>query len=701
MTLSPEDQQRIDALKRFFVLNHTPSDDELGRIVRFAGHLFGVEYAFLTLREDNGFEKLAASHGFDMATIPDDAVFFQREDGPSIPIVVEDATLDRRFAGNPLIHLTSPARLYAGVPLKSSQGFTLGTLAVMDTAAQELNSSGMATLADIGALVEPVLQLIQARREQEAANAALANCQALSDAAYAASSALASGIQAFSDAATHVGPAVSASRVAMFIHATGPEGRVAATCYDHWTDGTKRSIAEPGAVIDYESEGLTLWPQAFAERNAISAEASGPLLSASGAQFIAAIPLAYEDTCLGFVLLDRSSLWSVAELTTLQLVFAPLAISIARTAEKSMPAIAESSPIPIAIVGTEGQIQMVNDAARTLLGPDIGRSLNEIIVLPDLHLLTAGVLKAHSGEIEPVEVRLHGSEGDERHMRILASPIDFDGQAATQLAFVDISDNKRHEASLVAERDQALKATEAKSAFLASMSHEIRTALTSILGNAEFLTDELEDDQLEMAQTILGSSERLLQTLNSVMDMERLEAEGDAPTLSPVQVNRLLLDTVRVFEGQAAKRGLAVICEEAKQPLYAWADEGGLMRVIDNLVSNALKFTEKGGVRLRVASKNDTILLEVQDSGIGMAKEFIPHLFDEFKRENGEPSRSSAGSGLGLALTKRLVDLMGGQISVKSRKGQGSMFRVALRAAPAPTVANGDGIAIQPARTPS
>ena len=123
--------------------------------------------------------------------------------------------------------------------------------------------------------------------------------------------------------------------------------------------------------------------------------------------------------------------------------------------------------------------------------------------------------------------------------------------------------------------------------------------------------------------------------------------------------------------------------------------------MLDNLVSNALKFTEKGGIRLRASAENEWICLDVQDTGMGIGEDFLPHLFDEFKRENGEPSRTDVGPGLGLAIAKRIVDLMGGQISVSSRKGQGSVFRVVLRAAPPPlsVTVGGDGVAVQQAET--
>lgn len=706
MSLTPEDQQQIDALKRFFVLDHTPSENELERIVRFTGQFFCVTYSFLTLRQEDGQEKVAAAYGFDMDTLPEDAVLFQREEGPSIPVAVADASIDSRFEKNPLIHEENAARLYASVPLKSAQGFRLGTLAIMDTAEQKLNGAGMAMLANIGALVEPVLQLVQARSEQEASATSLAHCHALSNAALAASGALAAGANNFIDALGMIGPAASCTRAALFIHTAGSDGRLEAACYATWQAQGAEPIARPGDALDFESEGLGAWPRAFLARTPISEEATGPFFTTGQTQFVAAIPLAVEEARPGFILLDRASPWDDAELTTLQLAFAPLAASIGKPDGGSQTEIIETNPIPIALVdGPEANFLLANGAARELLGMSAdtvaGQTLITYASEASRNLLATFLAQALHAKPAPVEVYLQNNVGDERLVCITASPIAYENRPAVQLALVDISAERQREATLVAERDQAKQTTREKSALLAGMSHEIRTALTSIIGYAEFLADELDADQLDMAQTILGSSERLLQTLNSVTDMERLEAGGDTPPLEPVSIGELLLETARVFEGQAAKRELAFVCEGTEQALFAWADKGGLTRVLDNLVSNALKFTEKGGIRLRASAENEWICLDVQDTGMGIGEDFLPHLFDEFKRENGEPSRTDVGPGLGLAIAKRIVDLMGGQISVSSRKGQGSVFRVVLRAAPPPlsVTVGGDGVAVQQAET--
>ncbi len=707
MPLSSQDQQKLDALKRFFVLDHAPSEHEIGRIVRFAGELFGVKYAFLTLRREDGSENIVAGYGFDVEALPPDAVLFKRDDGLSIPVAVADASQDSRFELNPLVHSEGAARSYAGIPLKSAQGFTLGTLAIMDGAAHELNSEGMAMLANVGALVEPVLQLVQSRREQEMSASSLARYEALSGAAVAAADALFRGTDGFSEALAHLGPAVFCPRAAVFSHATSVDGKQTATFVAGWNEPDVEPLVESGWTFDFESEDLTSWTDAFVTRQPASQAASGPFLTARRARFVAAIPLANGQVRPGFVLLDRASPWSEVELRALQVAFAPLS-QVRQEIKRAAPTdVLEACPIPMAVVNAaDWKFVFANKAAREMLG--LGEGGIETLAftghatLADREALASLIANAQNSNRPAIDIHLHDGRGDGRLVHLVTSSFPSDGQSATLLAWIDISEFERREAALVDDRDRAVDATKAKSAFLASMSHEIRTALTSILGYAEFLADELDADNLDMAQTILGSSERLLQTLNSVMDMERLEAEGDSPALEAISLGEMVQVAGRVFAGQAAARNLAFVCEGAQDPAFVWGDQGALTRVLDNLISNALKFTKQGGIRLRVSSAEGGVCLEVQDTGVGIEEDFLPFLFDEFRQEKGHASDRVGGSGLGLALTRRLVDLMGGEIAVTSRKGQGTVFRVTLRSAASPDSSSvgGDGMGARAVRVP-
>jgi signal transduction histidine kinase len=231
----------------------------------------------------------------------------------------------------------------------------------------------------------------------------------------------------------------------------------------------------------------------------------------------------------------------------------------------------------------------------------------------------------------------------------------------------------------------------------------MRTTLTTILGYAEMLSEEPDDEARSMGAAILGNSTRLLHTLDSLLDIARLEASGRPAPLVPVDVGAVVEAVAAPFRPRADSRDLAFFTAGTDLGAHAWADPGALSRALGHLLTNAFTFTDQGGIRLRIHSEDDWVGVEVQDTGCGIAADFLPRLFDEFEREEGEQGRDGKGSGMGLALTKQLVDLMDGEVTVTSLKGQGSVFRVVLRAAPAPAsplatlpgdaVPSGDGFA--------
>ena len=253
-------------------------------------------------------------------------------------------------------------------------------------------------------------------------------------------------------------------------------------------------------------------------------------------------------------------------------------------------------------------------------------------------------------------------------------------------AMMDLSERKALEDALVGAREEAETAARLKSALLANMSHEIRTPLTAVLGYAEILADEAPDDLRVYAETIRRGGERLLGTLNSVLDLAQIEGGTYTVRTEPVCVlaeARAACDALRPL-ASAKGVGLAV----GGTPAAALADRAALGRVLNNLVGNAIKFTSAGSVSLRVEAHPGGVVLRVSDTGAGISEAFLPRLFDEFRQESEGDGRAHEGNGLGLAITRRLVDLMGGEIAVESALGKGSTFTVRLPPAEAPCAAD-------------
>jgi len=242
----------------------------------------------------------------------------------------------------------------------------------------------------------------------------------------------------------------------------------------------------------------------------------------------------------------------------------------------------------------------------------------------------------------------------------------------------DITERKAYEEGLIAARREAERLTQLKSQFLANMSHEIRTPLTGIIGFAEILTQELEGDPREFSSIIQTSGERLLETLNSVLDLSKLDSGQLRTHMRSFNVVAVTADTVEALQALAIKKGIQLVLSADAPELEVTSDPALVTRLLNNLIGNALKFTTEGEGWVRLREEQDSVVIEVEDSGIGISTDFLPHIFDEFAQESDGMTRDYEGSGLGLAISKRLVDLLHGTIAVESELGKGTTFTVHL-----------------------
>ena len=213
-------------------------------------------------------------------------------------------------------------------------------------------------------------------------------------------------------------------------------------------------------------------------------------------------------------------------------------------------------------------------------------------------------------------------------------------------------------------------------AYLSNMGHEMRTQLTGILGFAEVLEEELTGRQKETAQLVRRSGQRLLHTVNEILMLSRLEAGGVTLHPQEVDVTAEIAEEVQLLLRWAEEKGLGLHVRQPATSVTARIDPGAFRRVLENLVSNAIKYTERGTVEIGVKADAERLYLTVRDTGIGISPEFMPHLFEEFTREATGVAGRQEGTGLGLAITKRLVEMMHGEIHVESEPGKGTRFLV-------------------------
>lgn len=242
----------------------------------------------------------------------------------------------------------------------------------------------------------------------------------------------------------------------------------------------------------------------------------------------------------------------------------------------------------------------------------------------------------------------------------------------------DVTERRYHERTLIEAKEAAEEMARMKDAFLANMSHEIRTPITSIIGFSDVLMEETTGDLHEMARLIKVGGERLMLTLESVLDLANLESGSIILRHERIDIVGHVRASLSLFRPGASLRGLYLELDAESEPMYMDIDPAALARVFNNILGNALKFTIEGGITVRVASSDEAVVLEVVDTGIGIEDDFRPRLFDEFAQESQGLARSYEGTGLGLAIARRLVDLMNGTIDVTSRKGGGTTFTLVL-----------------------
>jgi PAS domain S-box-containing protein len=299
--------------------------------------------------------------------------------------------------------------------------------------------------------------------------------------------------------------------------------------------------------------------------------------------------------------------------------------------------------------------------------------------------------KESDGPLFDEEYRIVRPSGEVRWVHSVAwsYTIGDDGELRQAGYAVDVTEQVERRQELVAAKQEAEELNRLKTAFLANMSHEIRTPLTSIIGFAEILQDELGDEHGRAPELIHAAGERLMNTLDSVLQLSRLEA--DAIRLRPKQLDvcEEARETMVLFEQQAEKSDVALSIETPPSPQMACADPSALQRVLQNLIGNAVKFTEEGRVTVRVAPTSPPdgaaesgeagwVCVEVEDTGVGISDDFLPNVYEAFEQESTGTRRSHEGSGLGLTVVKRLVELMDGVVGVESERGEGTTFRVYL-----------------------
>jgi PAS domain S-box-containing protein len=403
---------------------------------------------------------------------------------------------------------------------------------------------------------------------------------------------------------------------------------------------------------------------------------------------------------MGFQRKDGAVLWVIANVTLVDeagaegIIEATLVdITDRKQAEEvreRLAALVESSNDAILGKTLDGVITAWNPGAERLFGYSsseaVGSSIRMLIPADRANEEKEILSRVRRGErieqFETVRVRKDGRKID---VSVTISPIK-DGSGvvvgSSKIAR-DITDSKRAEEEMRRAKETAEAANRAKSQFLANMSHEIRTPMNGVIGVAGLLLDtDLTPEQRQYAGIVRTSGEALLNVINDTLDFSKIEARKMTLERSDFDLNTVLQDSVTVLAMKAKEKGIQLKYEmEPGIPCFLRGDPGRLRQILINLLGNAVKFTQRGEVAVRAGIENDEatramLRFTVRDTGIGFPQERASSLFEPFIQADGSSTRRYGGTGLGLTISKQLVELMGGRIGVESKEGKGSTFWV-------------------------
>lgn len=332
----------------------------------------------------------------------------------------------------------------------------------------------------------------------------------------------------------------------------------------------------------------------------------------------------------------------------------------------------------------EGKILEANPALVEMLGYENLDELKQIDIARDLYddpqdREAVRHLLALEGGLSGRELRLRRKDGTSitvlEHARAVRRP---DGSISHyEGTLTDISQLKQAEETLKQARDQALHVSRMKSEFLANVSHEIRTPMNGVIGMADLLSEtSLTSEQREYADAVRRSAQYLLNIINDILDFSKIEAGRLELEAIEFDLRESMEDVVELLADKAQEKGLDLFAQiDPRLPAHFMGDPYRIQQIVTNLVGNAIKFTHEGDVILRVRHEGGIrLVVEVEDTGIGVPEEMRERLFQPFTQADGSTTRKFGGTGLGLAISRQLVELMGGSIGMRPGRERGSVF---------------------------
>lgn len=647
--------QRLEALHALRVLD-TPAEPRFDRFTRLAATLFNAPTALVSLIDAER-QWFKARLGFDACETSRGDAFCNRaiQMPAGSVMVVEDATKNPVFADNPHVTGEGHVRFYAGAVLTSATGHNLGTLCILDTQPRSFSADDRALLRELGDLVAEQLELRTERLVAEEKGRLL--------------------------------------ELAETVSRVGHWRRTAAGEFI-WSDEVYRIFgfapAAAGAPVDQPAMRSAYDVE---QRARLKAWLIRALHEGSTEEFETSITR--RDGQIRYVVISArrqmdaagsvESLFGVVQDVTDR----HIALGRLRRSESKFRLLADHMGDVVTRLTLDGASRYISPAITGLLGyapEEVEGQPAAMFLHPDDRQGLGDVLDLIAGGQRRATLQHRAVHRDGHDVWVettFQAVFDAGGQPREAIAVIrDVTERRRLEDQLREARDRAEAASEAKSRFLANISHEVRTPLTSIIGFSKLLQarEGLGPVEKQCADRITVSGQALLTVINDVLDYSKIEAGALVLTEQSFDVRTLVRETGEILLGQIEDKGLQYSAEVADDiPEALIGDAARLRQVLLNFLSNAIKFTERGGVRVMACRRSGAdglpmMRVEVTDTGIGIPPAVAATLFERFVQADESTTRRFGGTGLGLAISRQLIEMMGGEVGVDSVVGRGSTF---------------------------